>query len=333
MGFERIFTQGNLVDIQVSMWSGRRVLRAEDLGLEENGISDAFSLGHKKLLPWEVLGKFDRLEYHARKFLVDHSYPAEFGSARFVPKKCFVEFATEMDKTIAKFDAAADDLVKNYQRYKIQVRPDFVKAAHEAYKRVRSLTRKKLDEDTFVKDFLARVDTFYPDVSTLRRRFSLDYVVFQMALPDLTQATYEDIAEEQEKIKLLQSVYERNLNRRIEMFVDGLLEDQRSRAKIALENFNYAVREGGYIRDKSIIAIKRMIKNYEKMDVVGDEGFLSLLQGFKRRLLDVYTPGTIRDSQLLRKSIRDEVAALLSAVSNKEVIQALTKQYREKIKL
>ena len=97
MSFESVFTHGNLVDINVSAWTAERRLQKEDLGIEDEEISEAFTLGRKKLVPPDVIATFRHLDYRARHTLYKYSFPFEFGATRFVPKKAFIKFAEEME--------------------------------------------------------------------------------------------------------------------------------------------------------------------------------------------------------------------------------------------
>lgn len=330
MPFENIFTHGNLVDIDVGIWTAERKLQPEDLGLE--GVSDAFSLGHKKLISAEVINKFKHLDYIARDLLVRYSFAFEFGAARFVPKKRFVEFATEIEKIIAEYNKLADDFAENYDRYRLQMRQPFVAAAHEAYSRLKALKGFDKNEDAFVNEFLARLDTFYPKSSDIRGRFHMEYNVFQVSLPDLSQASYADLAEEGEKIKLMQEAYNKSLSRKVDSFVDRITKEQREKAQVVLQKFADSLSQGKRIYVTSMDSIKTMIEEYKKMDIVGDAGFLAVLENLKGRMNN-YTAKQLRTDESLRKMVLDDVSGVISSASDQAVIAELARQYRQKINL
>jgi hypothetical protein len=58
MSIKNIFTNGILVDVNISGWTGEKQLTAEDLGIEKNKIPASFKLGKKALVPRVVLDKF-----------------------------------------------------------------------------------------------------------------------------------------------------------------------------------------------------------------------------------------------------------------------------------
>jgi hypothetical protein len=186
MEIGKIFTHGNLVDVNVSMWTATKILTHEDLGLGQTDISSAFSLGKKTLIPAEVIAEFKALDNKARSVLNNYSFKFTFGGARFVPKKRFMDFDTEINEVIKQFDAKADDLSKNYMIYRQDMRSEYVKAAHEAFARATSLcVGLDVTEDDFVNRFLERIEMSYPKVEDIRKKFHMEYSVFQVALPDL----------------------------------------------------------------------------------------------------------------------------------------------------
>jgi hypothetical protein len=333
MSINKIFTDGNLVDINVSMWTAERKLQPEDLGLDGQKISEAFTLGHKKLIPGDVIAKFKHYDYLARNTLMKYGYQFPFGSARFIPKKRFLEFVTELDPIIDLFNKAADDLAKNYGKYRLQMRQQFVEAAHGAYTRAKTLCGFDVPQDKFVNEFLARVDRFYPKAADIRSKFAMDYSVFQMALPDLSQASYEDLAEEQEKINLLQAAYQKSLTRKIESFVNSIVDGQRKKAQEVLQRFSDNIQQNKKISEASMSSVRTMIEEYERMDIINDEAFLGLLKNFKQRLIDTYTAKDVRESKALQSSIVDELSVLISAASDRAMIDALAQGYRERIQL
>lgn len=334
MSFENVFTHGNLVDLNIRMWTAERKLRPEDLGLDDVGIAEVFTLGRKKLIPGEVIKKMRYFDHQARTCLINHSFPFAFGGARFIPKKRFIDFVNEMEKIRAEFNEEADKVAANYAEYKLQVRSDYVKAAEEAYKRVAyfhegfSKTR-----DEFINEFLERVDKAYPSAEEIRSKYSLDYVVFQAALPDLTRASYEDIAEEDGKIRLLEDVYKKSLYQKVNGFVDSTLASQRERASRVLSNFCDILSKGRVVRNSTYQVVSKMIEEYEKMDFVGDDEFIGKLHAFKKYTIDRFTAKQVHNSVKLRQSIADQLKLLLDTACDKAVIDALAEAYRKKIGL
>lgn len=334
MSFENVFTHGNLVDLNISMWSGERKLQPEDLGLESKDLSGIFSLGRKKLVPSHVIEKMRRLDSKARDCLIKNSVSFEFGGARFVPKKRFLDFVEGVEKIIEEFNREADSISENYTKYKLEVRKEYVEAASTAYERLSTLHKGlDVDKNTFINNFLERIDKAYPSASEIRSKYRMEYVVFQAALPDLSRASYDDIIEESEKVKLLEEVYRKSLYNRVNSFIEKTLTSQREKATGVLKGFLDRLTSDKVIYEPAVNLVKDMIVEYEKMDFIGDTEFTNKLKNFKRQSLDIYKANDFRSNTKLRESVSDQIRILINDSLDRDIINEISYQYRMKIKL
>jgi len=333
MSFTNIFTDGVLVDLNIRKWTAERALQPEDLGLKPDAVPKAFKLGQKALVPREVIAQFNNLDYQARHTLTTYSYPFAFGNARFVPKKVFNEFIKKLEEISKEYANLANDFVSKYENYKIDMRPNYVQAAHVAYARFAKMSGYMGDEDEFVNNFLARVDTYYPPVKELREKFSLEYVVYQMAMPDLSQATVDDVVSEEGKAELVKDVYKSALYEKVHAYVDDIVSQLRGKADDVLSLFKNNLNEGKRISEASLNMIRNMISEYEKMDIIGDISFLDKMKAFKAKYIDGTSADKIREDFELKKNMYKELEELSKLASDKSAIQALSDAYRQKISL
>jgi len=328
----KIFTHGNLVDINVSMWTAQKILTAEDLGLKTTDISSAFSLGKKMLISHEVIAELRALENRARKILLAHSFSFTFGGARFVPKKQFESFAKDIEEVIVKFNKKADDLAANYMVYRQDMRQEYVSAAHEAYARATSLSiGMDVTEDIFVENFIERIEKSYPSADEIRRKFHMEYNVFQVALPDLSQASYADLIEESSKIKFMQEAYQKSLFNKVNSFVESCTNELRDKATAVLTRFSNSLASDGKIYETSLTSIKNMIDEYERMDFVGDSAFLTSLKMFRVKCIDCYSAKVIINDKVVKATLQRELKAILHAATDMSAIAELAKKYRSNI--
>lgn len=328
----KVFSHGNLVDINVSMWTGQKILTPEDLGLKGTDISSAFSLGKKSLIPSNVIAELRSIENKARHLLIQNSFAFTFGGARFVPKKTFVKFAEEMEKYIQKFDHLADDLASNYSQYRLEMRTEYIAAAREAYNRIKALNQGfDVTEDEFINNFIDRIEKSYPKVDDIRKKFHMEYSVFQVALPDISRASYEDLLEEGGKVKMMQDAYQKALYNKVNSFVDTCANELRGKASEVLTRFSEALATNKRINEASLNSIKNMIDEYERMNFVGDDSFLKHLQMFRTKCIDCFTAKTILTDKVIKKMIQEELKKVLKYASDKKAIEELAKRYRMRI--
>ncbi|MBD3260264.1 MAG: DUF3150 domain-containing protein [Candidatus Altiarchaeales archaeon] len=333
MSFEKIFTHGVLVDVNISIWSARTQLQAEDLGIQSEHVPESFSLGHMKLIPSEVMSELNHFDYMIRALLKKHSFPFEFGEARFVPKKVFPTFSDEFDTINQEFQKKIDEFVASYPRYKLQMRQEFTKAANQAYERLLTLCGFDKPRDEFVNEFLERVEALYPSEEKIRSKFSAEYVVFQVSLPDLSQATYETVAADNEKMALMQKAYEKALYKRVQSFVDNVVNEQRSNAVKVMSHVAENMKKGKRFTTATLNSLRKMVTEYERMDVLDDADMLKRLRDLKERVLDHITAKQVAESAKLSANLRKELEALVVLANDREAIAALAENYRQRIQL
>lgn len=332
MSIQKIFNDGTLVDIHIRMWGGQKQLQAEDLGLLQEDLPESFTLGKKRLVPPEIIAQLKHLDYRARRVLSLHSLPFPFGSASFVPKKQFVEFAQEFEEVKKKFNKMVQDLLQNYETYRLKMRKEFTQAAHKAYKRLSNRKGCEKDKDKFIRFFLQRIDSHYPTVNEIARKFSMDYVVFQMVLPDISQASYEDVAEEAEKLGLMREAYQEYLKDKVDQFVHDFVAHPRNDLYSHLKSFKESLNQKKRISERYLKSIQQAFDQYEKLDLTGDQHLKDAIEGFKTRCLS-YPAKRFRESEKLQRTVVEELDIILPIISDESVIRRLSEEYRQRVGL
>lgn len=329
---EQVFKKGCLIDLNVGMWLAERKLQPEDLGLSKEEVSDTFSLGHKRLIPQAATSEVRKWETLARYTLDRYSFPFPFGNARFVPRTQLQECVDKLDSIIMNFNAVADKIVADYDKHRLTMRTEFLQAAREAYRR-RTLLCGGLTqtEDEYVNEFLARIDRVYPSPQDLRRKYHMEYVVFQTSLPDLTRATYADIVQDREKVRLMQEAFTLSVRKKVESFAEGVVGKMRGDAVAVLKNAASVLRNGKRVTKYTIDSVRRLVGRYAAMDLVGDEDFKSRLLDFKSRVLDVYSNADIIGDRVLRDNVATEIEALAIMASDPAAISGLIRKYRSEL--
>src|SRR2546425_9909362 len=78
--------EGVLINVSVRHWRATRKLKAEDLGLNPDNVTERLvSLGHKTLLPREALERFALVEGRARSLVESSTFPFLNGLGHFLP--------------------------------------------------------------------------------------------------------------------------------------------------------------------------------------------------------------------------------------------------------
>jgi hypothetical protein len=329
---QEVFRKGCLIDLDVGVWPAERKLQPEDLGLSKGEVPDTFSLGHKRLIPAEATSKIRRVENLGRITVTRYSFPFPFGGARFVPRTQLQECTDQLDGIISTFNAVADSIVADYDKHRLSMRAEFTQAAHAAFHR-RMLLCGNMDvgEDEYVNEFLKRIDSVYPSAVDLRRKYHMEYVVFQVELPDLTRATYADIVEDAAKIDLMRRAYEQSIRQRVESFAETVVVNMREGANDVLGRAIKTMKFGKRPTKYTVDMVRKMINRYGGMDLVGDTEFKGRLLDFKARVLDVYKDADIVSDKELRDKVVTELEALQVMASDSAAIRQLVGVYRKEL--
>jgi archaellum component FlaC len=356
MSIKNIFSNGVLIDVNISAWTGEKQLTADDLGIDPEKLPASFKLGKKSLIPTATIQKFRHLDYLARKTLENKSYKFPFGSARFIPKKIFDEFNTEFETLKNNYMALVSDLVTNYDSYKRQMRTEFISAAKEAYERLTKLNNiedqilcipriekdangkdvtvmKEVTQDQYINEFLERIERCYPKVESLSRRFSMDFVAFQMELPDLTEATIDDVAEEHEKINLLQEAFQKKMRKEMESYAENIVRENRDRANDIIQTMTANIKNKKRFTETTYNMVLNMINTFISLNITDDIKLEQALMNFKIKYLDGFSSKQIRESTTMQIDMLKDLTQINTIIQDASEIQALAESYRTKIKM
>lgn len=346
MSITNIFTNGVLIDVNVRAWSAEKQLTPQDLGLPSDKLPKAFKLGKKTLIPPEKISKFKHLDYEVRKLLITRSFAFPFGGARFVPKKAIVEFDEDFKKISDSYNNEVNSLIYNYDKYRIEMRGQFLNAAKTAYARLSTIpnqmgirkrnekgkiTQEVYSEDEFINMFLERIEQCYPDPQKLKDKYSMTYDVYQMSLPDLSQASIDDVSEENTKIQLLQKGYQSKMMREIQGYAEKIITENQQRAQTVIDDITTNIKEGKKFTEATLKKITNMIENYKRLNVTNDVTLENNLMKFKFKYLDPNSAKNIRDSEEIQRNMLSELTDLQKTLKDTERLSSLVQAYKEKI--
>lgn len=145
------------------MWGMSYNLTEEDIKLD-NKLPETIKLGKKMLIKPAVYNKFKSHEQKIRKYLYTNSFDFPLVSqAHFVPKTKYAEVYKKLNELRDEYMLMVDEFVEKYEDYKREV-----------------LAYYQEHKDTVNVEDLAN---YYPPLSQIRKKFYLDIVSFEIALP------------------------------------------------------------------------------------------------------------------------------------------------------
>src|SRR5271155_4609279 len=109
--------EGVLLNVSVRFWRGCKKLKAEDIGLDPDNVSDRLiSLGHKRLLPKEATAGLSLVEGRAHALVESCSFPFLNGLAHFLPNTKLEEVTTKLKALEEEFWDAKAEFIKKYAK-------------------------------------------------------------------------------------------------------------------------------------------------------------------------------------------------------------------------
>lgn len=261
--YDKVFQDGKLVNIHIGMWGMSYNLEEEDIKLD-NKLPDTIKLGKKMLIKPAVYNKFKSLEQRIRKYLYTNSFDFPLVSqAHFVPKSKYVEVYKKLNELRGEYMAMVDEFLNKYEDYK--------KEALEYYQQ---------HTDTVS---IVNLEAYYPSLANVKKKFYLDIVSFEIALPaafnelNLQDEITREQLNNEEKTKAALK-YREEYNRQIDThmskindFVGEVTSTLRSKivehCTVALNKIN----KKEVVSDANIKTLLKHIQEFRDMNFVDDK--------------------------------------------------------------
>lgn len=332
-----IFKDGVLVDIDVSFWSGAKVLTAEDLGLKETNIAEAYKLGRKLLIPKEVIRKFRAIEGRARRLVDENSFRFPIGNARFIPKKKFMKVLSTLKEYQAEYMTHVDNLVTNYEKYRNEMIPVYRQAAEVAFAaqepttQLFSIEGREADREAFVERFLARIQAYYPTAESLRDKFSLSWDLYNIAIPKMRKAEGQDILAEEQQRLIAEDEYRIQAQQKIGNFIGEVVQTLRKETLDLCTRITTNIKEGKVIKGRTLNSLRDFIDKFSELNFVGDTKIESQLALLKKEFLDTHSTEQISEGPDLQEELKVRLAGIAEMAEDMNDVNSITGEYRRRI--
>lgn len=282
-----LFKHGQLVDLDVRIWSGAAGLRDEDLGLVRGEAArQVISLGRKRLVLPRHLEGIRAAAGEAQRALEAHTLDYLRRGLRFVPERAIADLVADLERAREEFDGAVRDFLSDYARVREEMRPLIEQAAREVF---------PSDDDGRAR-FLRLMEESYPGSETLRGRFSLTWAFEVPAGPDREMLTRTLGEEEARKVL---AAAEESAAERIRAMTEGAAKEVTD----AMGRFLALAATGAPLRGPSYERVQRAVER-----ISTDASFL-----LSPELAQVMT--TVREEvEFQRMRGQDGVAALRSTL-------------------
>lgn len=285
--------EGVLINVSVRYWRGCKKLKAEDIGLEADDVSDRLiSLGHKRLLPKEATAALALVESRAHSLIEANTFPFMSGIARFVPNTKLQEVTDKLKALESEFWAAKAQFLEQYG------------SLREAALKEWQKTAEKLSDDPDL--VLATIEASFPPAGTLERSFGFEMHLFQISAPERLGLDLVSLADQENLMAARQKAATEaaaRIREETERFVSDCVASLREQtAKLCDEMLESIQTSETGVHQKTLNRLVKFIDQFKAMNFVGDPEMERQLEQVRQELLS-RTAEEYRDDAFARERL------------------------------
>jgi hypothetical protein len=333
-----IYQDGILISVNVCYWSGAKKLLNEDMGLSKDKVVDAFKLGRKMLIPEKTIQAFKTVESRARYAVDSCSFKFPIGSANFVPKKRFAKVIEALKECKLEYNRLIDDLVAHYDEYKQSMLPVYREAAEIAYVAqapaeivVFNIEDREREKETFIQQFINRIQAYYPTTESLRERFSLDWTVYEVALPRMRVADVDKLSKDIATSEIANEEFRIQAQEKIGKFVNDVVQTLRAETTELCNHIIANITDGKVVKGRTLTSLKDFIDKFQELNFVGDVKIEKQLEVLRKEYLSVHTTEQISEQPELQEELKRRLGQLAEIAADMTDINSVTGEYKRKI--
>lgn len=292
--------EGVLISVSVRYWRGCKKLRAEDLGLNPDNVSDRLiSLGHKRLLPKEATAALSLVESRTHAFVEANTFPFLNGLAHYVPNSKLEDVSAKLKELESDFWKAKDEFIKDYKTLR-----------EEASAEWRTMARKLVADP---EQLLSTIEGSFPVAGAMGRYFGFDVHLFQIAVPERLGIDMVSLEDQQQVMQSRQKAAQEaamRIRRETEVFVSDCVAALREQTAQLCEEMLKSIEtsETG-VHQKTLNRLIKFIDQFKQMNFANDTIMAERLEEVRRELL-TRTAEEYRDSAVARQRLTQGLSRL-----------------------
>jgi len=268
--------EGVLISVSVRYWRAHKKLKAEDIGLEPDKVSDRLiSLGHKRLLPKEATAALALVESRAHSLVEANTFPFLNGLAHFVPNAKLGEVTGKLKALETEFWSAKNQFVSEYGTLR--------DAALEEWREMAG----NLSADP--APVVAAIEAAFPPAPALERKFGFDTQLFQIAVPERLGLDLLAIGDQENLVNARQEAAQEaaaKIRAQTETFIADCVASLREQTANLCSEMLQSIRTGETgVHQKTLNRLIKFIEQFKAMNFVGDATMEQQLETVRRELL------------------------------------------------
>ncbi|MGZ4961687.1 MAG: DUF3150 domain-containing protein [Limisphaerales bacterium] len=321
--------EGVLVNVSVRYWRGCKKLKAEDVGLDPNNVSERLiSLGHKRLLPKEATAVLALVEGRTHSLIESNTFPFLNGLAHFLPNTKLAEVTNRLEELKTEFWQAKSEFVGGYAKLRRNAAEEWRQMA------------EKLVADP--ERLVTTVEASFPTPDRMDRFFGFDIQLFQIAVPERLGLDLVTVADQQNVAAARQQAAHaagQQIRQGVEQFVADCAATLREQtAQLCSEMLHSIGSSESGVHQKTLNRLVKFIELFKQLNFVNDHQMEAQLENVRKELLS-RSAQEYRDSASARANLvnglsrlRDQ-AQTLARQDTTELVQRFGELGRRKFHL
>jgi hypothetical protein len=309
--------EGVLINVSVRYWRAAKKLKAEDLGLDPNDVTDRLiSLGHKKLLPRDALARFALIESRAHALVEASTFPFLNGLGHFLPNRKLEEVTKILQGLETEFTAAKEQFMSEYADLRVE-------AAREWYEAARKLVT---DPDRLV----ATIESAFPRPNQMDRYFGYLVDLFQISVPKRLETELVSLGDQQGIVSARQQAADqarRQITAGVDRFVQDCVASLREQTAQLCQDMLTSMKDGkSGVHQKTLNRLVGFIDQFRQLNFAGDQELEAQLEEVRKQFLG-RTAEEYRDNKTARSKMTEgiqrlaETALQMARQDTREVVE------------
>lgn len=292
--------EGVLLKVSVSFWRGCKKLKAEDLGLEKENVSDQLiSLGHKRLLPKDTFAALGMIEGRAHAVVEANTFPFLNGLGHFLPNAKLAEVTQKLNDLEREFWSAQQSFLRQYASLRQSASEDW------------RLMAAKLVKDP--ERLVATIEASFPFPDQMERFYGFDVQLFQIAVPQNMAAELVNAGDQLAIVDARQQATQeaqQKIRSGVASFVSDCVASLREQtAQLCSEMLHSINTSETGVHQKTLNRLVKFIDQFKQLNFVNDEAMEQQLETVRKELLSK-TAEEYRDNATARSRLKQGLAQL-----------------------
>jgi hypothetical protein len=190
---------------------------------------------------------------------------------------------------------------------------------------------REREKEAFIDQFIRRIQAYYPTVESLRERFSLDWTVYEVALPKMRVAEADKISKDIAVTEFANEEYRLQAQAKIGKFIDEVVQTLRTETLELCNHIIANISEGKVIKGRTLTSLKDFIDKFQDLNFVGDVKIEKQLNDLRREYLSVHTPEQISEQPELQEELKRRLKSMAEVATDMTDVSSITGEYRRRI--